>query len=58
MNQPKWKIPEPQMESFHYEPDIKSRKPGVKRVAAYCRVSTLMNSRSFLLIRSAVSMSN
>ena len=41
MNQPKGQKPELQMESFHYEPDIKSRKPGVKRVAAYCRVSTL-----------------
>lgn len=30
-----------QMESFHYEPQAQTHKQGVKRVAAYCRVSTL-----------------
>ena len=30
-----------QMESFHYEPEIKAKQEGLKRVAAYCRVSTL-----------------
>lgn len=31
----------PEMESFHYEPKIKPKSEGLKRVAAYCRVSTL-----------------
>lgn len=30
-----------QIESFHYEPKIKAKQDGLKRVAAYCRVSTL-----------------
>ena len=29
------------VESFHYDPEIKAKQDGVKRVAAYCRVSTL-----------------
>lgn len=29
------------MESFHYEPKVQVHKQGKKRVAAYCRVSTL-----------------
>ena len=38
MNQHKAEM---QMESFHYEPKVQEHKQGRKRVAAYCRVSTL-----------------
>ncbi len=41
MNQQKSDMLAGQTESFHYEPAIKPRLCGVKRVAAYCRVSTL-----------------
>ncbi len=41
MNQHESISPIAQTESFHYEPEIKAKQEGLKRVAAYCRVSTL-----------------
>ena len=40
MNQHESISPIAQTESFHYEPEIKAKREGFKRVAAYCRVST------------------
>ena len=37
----KLNIQEGQTETFHYEPTVVTQKDGVRRVAAYCRVSTL-----------------
>ena len=37
----KLNIQERQTETFHYEPTVVTQKDGVRRVAAYCRVSTL-----------------